>query len=337
MRCLTLARSLVAQQVEVTFACRKMTGFGREAIVKAGCELLELTAPETGELDDLAHSSWLGVRQREDVAELLARLKSKRDWIIVDHYGIDERWETAAREACDRLMVIDDLCDRHHECNLLLNQNVTPDGAYADLVPATALVLAGPRFALLRDEFAALRCNAVVRHAPVRRILVFFGGTDAANLTGMAIKALMPFRSNFDQVTVIVGAEHPSLEEIGRDCGRHNFELHVQTERMAELMVDAQLALGAAGSASWERACLGLPTIMLSAAENQVEIARSLDRLGAGVYCGPIGTVSLDDLIDEISQLTNRGDRISRMSQKAFDLVDGSGCRRVADQLMDMT
>ena len=329
MRCLTLAEGLVRQGAEVTFASRSLPEFSTAMLAALGMATVALPAVSTPAGRNLAHAHWLGCSQEEDARAVIeARPGIVWDWLVVDHYGLDRTWETAMRAVARRIMVIDDLADRHHDCELLLDQNHYPDleTRYDGKVPPDCRLLLGPRFALLRREFQELRQRVGPRQGPVRRLLVFMGGVDGGNFTGRVIEAL----AGLDvQVEVVIGAQHPARAAIERECRERNHVCHVQTERMAELMAAADLAVGGGGSASWERCCLGLPCVLVALAENQVNIAKSLAPLGAGVYLGTADEADVGRLRRAVLELVADVERFQRLSAQACDLVDGLGVERV--------
>lgn len=275
MRCLTLADALKQRGAQVRFVSRHMPENFRASLRSKGHGFKFLTSSRDGAaIDDVAHSHWLGVSQADDAAETSEALSDQAwDWLIVDHYALDARWETSARPLVKSILVIDDIADRSHDCDVLLDQNFYDDmnERYVGKVPAHCSLLLGPRYALLRQEFRDARKQAKPRSGSVKRILVFFGGVDADNYTALAIKALgrIEFSEVHVHVDVVIGAQHPYRDQIEMTCAEQAFTCHVQTDRMAELMTAADLAIGAGGSATWERCCLGLPTLTICTAENQ--------------------------------------------------------------------
>jgi UDP-2,4-diacetamido-2,4,6-trideoxy-beta-L-altropyranose hydrolase len=247
---------------------------------------------------------------------------------------LDERWERAVRGSCKKLMVIDDLADRQHDSDMLLDQNYYADmqTRYVSKVPSHCQLLLGPRYALLRKEFRTLREKVKVRAGDVKKILVFFGGVDADNYTSLAMQALVELNIK-QQVDVVIGAQDPNREQIQQACINHGFICHVQTTRMAELMAEADLAIGAGGSASWERCCLGLPALLVAVSGNQIDIAKSLDSIGACYYLGEKDAVNSSSIQHSFNELLLAPDQVLSISQQAFSLVDGLGVNRVSEAL----
>ena len=211
---------------------------------------------------DLAHAAWLGVPWQQDATETLAALgETQPAWLIVDHYALDLRWESILRPRVGKIMVIDDLADRPHDCELLLDQNLYQDmeTRYDPLVPATCAKLLGPKYALLRPEFAQARKNLRQRDGQVMRILVFFGGVDPTNETAKAIHALASIADRQFAVDVVVGSGNPHKQQIENLCAEHEgFHYHCQVDNMAELMAAADLAIGAGGDGDVGAVCCGV-------------------------------------------------------------------------------
>ncbi len=330
-RCQTLADALALRGAQVRFVCRHLTEGAAGRLQAAGHTVTRIDG--AGEPDGLPHAGWLGGAQAEDAARTRAALAGfAADWLIVDHYALDVRWERVLRERVRRIMVIDDLADRDHECDLLLDQNLYADTAvrYAQRVPAAARRLLGPRYALLRPEFTSVRGRR--RDGGVRRVLVFFGGVDAANQTGRVIALLPRVLSAQVAVDVVIGAAHPHRADIEAACAQAGYCCHVQTARMAELMAAADLAIGAGGTAVWERACAGLPALVWPVADNQHEqVATAAD---AGVLHAPL-QVGHDDeaLLRQIVALCESPHLLRALSAAGAATVDGAGAARVCRAL----
>ncbi len=340
MRCLTLADELKKHGAQIRFISRNLPTHLSDMLTEKGMEYLPLSTDVAKEsVDELVHANWLGTSQAQDAQATVQALASQLwDWIIVDHYALDERWERAVRGKCKKLMVIDDLADRQHDCDVLLDQNYYADmqTRYNGKVPLQCQLLLGPRFALLRKEFRTLRQKVKVRTGNVKKILVFFGGVDADNYTSLAITALAEMNAK-RHVDVVIGAQHPFREQIQKDCLAHGYLCHVQTTRMAELMAEADLAIGAGGSATWERCCLGLPCIVGAVAQNQVQAAKDLAIVGVARYVGTTLEITKEKLNQSLEQACNQ-DWLNKASLFGLALVDSEGVLRVTNILeKDMT
>lgn len=330
MRCLTLADELTQRGAQICFVSRYLPEYLANLLAAKGYELARLDSPENdADLDELTHAPWLGCSQAQDAKNSIKALSDKAwDWLIVDHYALDSRWESRLRQTAPKILAIDDIADRLHDCDILLDQNFYADmnTRYAGKVPDHCQLLLGPRYALLREEFRHLREQVEPRKGSVQRILVFFGGVDADNYTGRAIQALTDIGVADMQVDVVIGAQHPCREEIEAACLRYHFTCHVQTNRMAELMATADLSIGAGGGATWERCCLGLPTIAVCTAENQRK--QVADAASEGLVYAP--DLKHDLIIGHhISSLIENSCLRQLISRNAMQAVDGRGVLRV--------
>lgn len=331
MRCLTLAVELKKQGAQISFISRNLPVYLSEMLSAKGMVYMCLsTDTKLESVDDLAHSKWLGTSQFQDAqATIQALVDYPCDWIVVDHYALDMRWENAVRASCKKLMVIDDIADRQHNCDVLLDQNYYTDMQmrYIGKVPDHCQLLLGPRYALLREEFRRLRKQVKPHTGEVKRILVFFGGVDPYSYTGLAIQALAELKITLP-VDVVIGSQHPNREQIKKACLAHGYSCHVQTPRMAELMAEADLAIGAGGIATWERCCLGLSTISLCVAENQRK--QIADAAEVGLLYAPISERNLVEVIrGHVDRLLENPALIKLISNTAMKFVDGKGSLRI--------
>ncbi|MDY0273694.1 MAG: UDP-2,4-diacetamido-2,4,6-trideoxy-beta-L-altropyranose hydrolase, partial [Advenella sp.] len=295
MRCLTLANALHAEGNECHFICREHPGNLIEFIRKQGHMVHSLSYLENEKVGDknnegsvLAHATWLGASQKEDAAaseKILATIKP--EWLVVDHYALDYRWEQELKPYYQNLLVIDDLADRKHDCNILLDQTFGRKAEdYHPWVPPDCTLLCGSNYALLRPEFSQLRAYSLERRKQpqLQRLLITMGGVDKDNVTGLVLRALTCCELPQDcLITVVMGGNAPWLKEVQEQASQMPWltEVYVNVNNMAKLMADADFCIGAAGSTSWERCCLGLPTIMVVLAENQEMAATLLQEANA--------------------------------------------------------
>lgn len=339
MRCLTLAESLYKHGASIKFVSRHIPLYFVDMLKTKGCQFLQLPNIEGAKVDsDLQHADWLGVSQFEDaLATKNALSTAKCDWLIVDHYALDSKWEKTLRPVTKKIMVIDDIADREHDCDLLLDQNYYQDmqSRYKGKVPDYCKLMLGPNYALLRDEFLEIRSETKPRNGRVKQVLVFFGGMDSQNYTGKTIEAISALTEYRFDVDVVIGSQHPNKDEIIHCCARHGYFCYVQTNKMAKLIAVADLAIGAGGSASWERCTLGLPAIVLSIADNQYEIAKSLSEVGAIIFLGTGEEFTDEKLKNLIIDLYETSEKLKTMSEVAFRLVDGKGVERVIRHLYE--
>lgn len=339
MRCLTLAEALRERGAQLHFICREHTGHLIALIRQKAIPVTVLPAPmikDTVLGEDYA--VWLGVAQVEDAEQTIEALNGdKPDWLVVDHYGLDVEWEQRLRPHVSKLMVLDDLANRRHVCDVLLDQNYSAEGEqrYVGLVPDSCKLLLGTRYALLRPEYAAYRKTLHARDGQIRRVLVFFGGTDPQNATGMALEALSHPDLKHLEVVVVVGANNPHRESIVQQVLRRPFTiLHEPRPHLADLMAQADLALGAGGATTWERMCLGLPTVLVTIAENQRPAAEALAAKQLILYAGNASAISSGILSKLIIGLTSNASRLTELSVQGQLMVDGLGAERIREALL---
>lgn len=334
MRCLTLARALAARGHLCSFVCRDLPGHMAERVAtEFPVTLLPPPAPDSLPDPTPAHARWAGVSAAQDAAETRAVI-TDADVLVVDHYAFDARWQRAARPEGARLVVLDDLADRPHACDLLVDPNLGRiPGDYDALVPEAAERLTGTRYALLRPEFAAARAASLARRdGALREILIAMGGVDRDDITSRMLHALASLTlPPALRVTVVLGAAAPHLAAVTALAAALPFACTVLSgvSDMASLMTRADLAIGAAGGTAWERCTLGLPSLMLVLADNQIEGTTALARSGGAITLGlPEDPAMPDRLAAALAHLSAPA-ALAAMSDRAAALCDGKGTGRV--------
>ncbi|KIH85933.1 UDP-2,4-diacetamido-2,4,6-trideoxy-beta-L-altropyranose hydrolase [Pseudomonas batumici] len=326
-RCLSLAQVLRQGGAEVVFACRALPGHSLERIAEQGFRALALPAEYAGE--EPGASIEAPLPWQADIAALGACLvaEARFDWIVVDHYGLDHAWQTAARQWARQIAAIDDLNNRRHAVDILFDQNFTAgDPEYANRCLQPCRELFGPHYALIRDEF---RREPVPISLQPRRVLVNFGGLDAAGETWKAMRALADFSEL--EVDFIAGTANPMLASIqAMAAGQPRWRVQTFVSDFAALMARADLFIGAGGGTSWERAVLGLPTLCIAVADNQRANAERLAAAGVHVYLGSSDEVDVDSLRQAIGFLLGNVSLRRSLAEQSRRLVDGLGARRFA-------
>ena len=334
MRCLTLAKALRAQGAACQFITRALPGHLGGRIAQDGFDVALLPAPE-GPLPEgpPAHASWAGVDWQRDASDTRAALADRPDWLVLDHYAFDARWQRAVLPEGTKLMVIDDLADRPHVCDLLLDQNLGhKDSDYAAQIPAGSQCLTGPQFALLRPEFADLRVQALVGRAGrgLRHLLITMGGVDRGDATSRVLGALRgAVLPEGLQITVVMGSNAPALEQVHALAAKMPWptDVVVDVKNMAARMAAADLAIGAAGATTWERCALGLPSIVVQIADNQAGIVQALHAVGAALDPGPVQASEFSERLH--TNLREAQDSLDAIAQRAAAICDGDGVGRV--------
>ncbi|NRQ42306.1 UDP-2,4-diacetamido-2,4,6-trideoxy-beta-L-altropyranose hydrolase [Rheinheimera sp. YQF-2] len=320
MRCLTLAQALHKQGASCEFACRITAGHLADVIRSQGFTVLPL--PD------------VFITETADATATLAQLTQNYDLLIVDHYALAADYCRQLRCRCRHIMQIDDLANRVYDCDVLLDQNLLPNAEqrYSQLVPAHCKVMAGPRYALLREEFyqpAAPRVRG--------RILIGFGGSDEQNLTSLAIKAIDKLKLSDISADIVIGANNPWHAEIKQlTASLPDMKLHVQCNYMAKLMHQARLMLGGGGASHWERCISALPGLVVTVAENQQATTAYLDQLGACVWLGQAADMTAEFFAEQLCYYLSQPALLDSMGQTAAGLIPAAaGTPLVVDTIIN--
>lgn len=328
MRSIVLAEYLRSHGGQVVFLSRELPGNLIGRIAAAGFLVEALPSPD-GPVEAFSatgYEAWLGLPWADDADQCAAILgRWAPDWLIVDHYAIDRRWQEGLADRFDRLLVLDDLANRPHVADALLEQSYSTSGArrYDRLVPSQCRVMCGPRQVFLRAGLRSMGAAAESDRAqPVRRILVFFGGVDATDQTSKAIDALATLDLQGIAVDVVIGSAHPARQALLRRQGVNPwFRLHVAPENFDLLLASSDLCIGAGGVSAWERFFLQLPSIALAIAANQVDALSDAQRDGLLCYLGPDRSIFGEDLAAAVSALLHDPERRRFMQMRMRDVM----------------
>ena len=319
MRCLTLAhRFKKDKNAKVVFVMRDLPGNLIDVVEVQGFEVLKLP-PANQKYSLSGYGLWLTVPIDVDAQQTIEVLQhyfqehscDAVDILIVDSYALDEQWELMLRPYCREIMVIDDLANRKHDCDILLDQNfyLNKDARYAGLVPEHCKMLLGPEHALLREEFCEAKKHLRKRDGNIKNILVFYGGSDLTNETEKAIKALVQLHYEGYSFTadIITGLSNSRRGKIEKICSKYHFlHYYCQVSNMAEFMNKADLMLGAGGSTTWERLYMELPALVTAVAENQIQGCEDCSQAGVIDYIGESEKVTADVIVNALfAQLYN--------------------------------
>ncbi len=334
MRCLSLANRMRESGWEVRFISRHIPVPLADRVRSSGVALTLLPPFEGGEWarPDNGYASWLRAPKLRDATDTIDTLVGKSwDWIVVDHYSLDEAWEEQVGKVTRaRVLAIDDLANRRHAAAVLLDQNLIVNSAerYAKLLRDGTVALLGPQYALLSAEFVKIRAEMAPRDGSVENVMVMFGGADDTNATADAVEALGRLKKEV-RVVVVVGAAYAHLTDLKTRCEDLGFELHYDSSNVAQLMQHADFSVGAAGSTSWERCCLGVPAVCVPCAENQHPIAAGLRWAGTAVVASRDDLKDSDGFASLLDGLFINDVELRSLSNRARALVDGQGTTRV--------
>jgi UDP-2,4-diacetamido-2,4,6-trideoxy-beta-L-altropyranose hydrolase len=321
MRCRALAAAVRARGADVLFVCRASPGHLIDLLETDGYDVA--TLPATPAPEDA------------DATETLAVLPATYDWIVVDHYALGAVWENKLRIKAKRILAIDDMANRAHACDILLDQNFSanPAARYAGLVPDGAQLCLGPRYALLTDSYQSLPARRAA-HPDVRRVLISFGGADLPDMTGVALAAMADPAFASIAVDIVIGRSYPHRDRLQAAArSRPGTTIHAPRPTLADLLGIADIAIGAGGITSWERCRAGVPSVVVTLAENQVPATRDLAAAGIVHYAGSSDTIDADSLRDAVRALRDDPAARARMTALGQILVDGHGAPRMAELL----
>ena len=323
-RCINLSEVMRSRGNEVLFICRDDEAKSFRALEDRLFATVLLPMLAVGET----------VNQQEDAQQTIQALQGERpDWLVIDSYQLSKDWEQLLRPYVAKIAVIEDLSGREHDCDLLIDQNYSERSAasFEKFVPKTCELLLGPRFALIGEQFRKLR-ELKSKPAPeLKRIFVFCGGSDPQNLTQQVIDEIACAELSNIAVDVVVGAQNKTFDREAALKLNANIEIHNAGGKFARIMSIADLAIGAGGTTSWERMCLGIPSIVASIAENQNSACEKLGRDGLINYLGTQSSLKPGAIREAVFEAKNKYPSLFDQVERLQFLVDGRGCERIAD------
>ncbi|WP_432453511.1 MULTISPECIES: UDP-2,4-diacetamido-2,4,6-trideoxy-beta-L-altropyranose hydrolase [unclassified Agarivorans] len=351
-RCISLAKALQETGIEVTFLCRELIGNLNSLITLQGFELLALTSVQHQSLNNhCSHANWLESGYTDEIKEsqstiqqfLIEKKIKTLDWLIVDHYAIEQQWHISLSPYCHKLIQIDDLADRKFNCDFLINSSIFPEqlACYDGLINSKCKTLLGPQFAFVRKSFAEQKTMLKPFNERINRktILMFFGGVDSKNETLKALKGTIKLiKSNRLHCTVVLGVNNPNKNKIERYCQSRSDMLtaKIQVDNMEQLMSEAFLFIGANGSTIWECCTLGLPAITASIASNQALLAKTLDKKHIIRWLGDCNNTQEASYSKALELAINDKKALHKQSKLMLNLLDGQGPYNTIRHIEDM-
>lgn len=315
MRCMTLAESLRERDVRCIFASSEET---RKTVPVLDARGFEVISPS--EIPNV-----------------------NSDLLIVDHYGLDKTYETSARAWAKKIAVIDDLANRPHNCDLLIDQTYGRKADdYKSLVPHGCHIFTGENYMILRPQFFLARQKAKERRAKnnaLKRVLVAVGSTNLNNVVVKILEGLMLVSGQKLQIDVVLSSGASNLNGVENVISVlnnnqiHEAKLHLDVQDMASLMVEADIAIGAGGTTTWERCCLGLPTLMLELADNQVPTIDALTKVGAIIPIGHVDSLIPEKMASYFENNVISPSVLNNLADISFGICDGMGLERVVNAL----
>ena len=325
MRCLTIAHELRKRGATISFICCDLPGHIGQYATEKGFTVSLLPAAKWDWQEDANRT----VRVLRQIGHV--------DCVIVDHYDIDEQWETIVQNFAGKIVVIDDLANRHHLCNVLVDATMSDQPErYDHLVPRNCRLLLGTSYAMLRNEFRKEKAKQRKRTGEIKRLLVFFGGSDPTMETLRALQVLKKDKYTHLSIDIIVGRSNPKREEIVELCEAFpHMQCTIQVENMAERMRKADVSIGAGGSTTWERCYMGLPAIVIVTAENQLALTEVVSKAGAVCYIGASRQVNGLMIERAFDELLNNSAFVREMSEKAERIMGEDRIQELIDRIME--
>jgi UDP-2,4-diacetamido-2,4,6-trideoxy-beta-L-altropyranose hydrolase len=339
-RCLTLARELQGLKCQVRFVMRQADGNLVAKIVESGVEARFFQIDQLRDVKSDLDTGPLSEQMQLNDAKLTLGLLDdwSPNWIIVDHYGLGAVWEKELRNTGAKICVLDDLANRNHVCDVLLDANYVEPGhqcRYDGLVPSNCRKLIGTSYALLNPHYALMQKLLPDADGLVRRVFVFFGGTDSSNLSSKVLEALSAPKLAHLVIDMVLGSNFMHREQvIALAASRGNVNVHHNLQSLAGLMARADLAIGAGGIATWERMCLGVPSLIAIVAPNQERVISALTIRGYVASLAAGKSASCEEWGKTVSALISDRDKLVSMVEKSRNMVDGMGARCVAHLLL---
>lgn len=325
MRCFALAQKFKEKNASISFIVRKHPNNISHFLEEQGFNVFYLKNKNYYWKEDAI--------QTKKIIESIGNV----DWLVVDNYTLDIKWEKFLKPYIKKLMVIDDMTLRKHECDLLLDQNYYENikKLYFEFIPKKCSLLIGPKFALIRNEFYEIRNNLKLRDGLINRILISFGGSDCTNETIKVIKAIKELDNHKINVDLLLTASNKNSKKIQKILSKFsNITVHYQNFNVSKLMKNADLSIGAGGSSTWERCCLGLPSIVTVSAKNQLQLTNEITKKGCIINLGITKKTSSKDYLNAIRNLNKSV--LSRMSKNGLKLVDGKGTIRIVKEMLNL-
>jgi len=336
MRCITLAKSLRKKFASILFISNQIPRNLADFIEDEGFKVYNIEGYTYVEKQRIISTTKKKLIENDvtQTREIIQSYKNTENWLIIDHYGIDKKWENKIHKYVEKIIVIDDLANRKHDCDVIIDQNFYRKmKRYEKLVPRDCMQLEGPKYALLRSEFKSIR-KKLKRKYRLCCILVSFGGSDPTNETYKVLRALMILNLKC-KIDVAVGSNNPNKNLIKRLCSNISFcSFHEQSKNIAKLMTKADLAIGAGGSMTWERCCLGLPAIVSILSDDQQKLTEEVAKIGCVINLGRASKLTSINYVNALRNVEIK--MLQRMSEKCLRLVDGCGTKRVVNKIFQI-
>ena len=329
MRCLTIANQMKKHNYNVSIISSKEKNNLDQLFIKNGYKIYHVNNKKI----DLRkiHEKY----DLEQTKKILKNINKKIDLLLVDHYSLGFNWEKSLRRLVEKIVVIDDLNNRKHDCDLIVDQGLHHNmkKAYRHLVTNNCKILLGPKYAILRPEFHQIREKLPNQNKKIERIIISFGGSDPNGDTIKALDGIMKIKNREFRIDVIVGKSNLKYKKIMRMCEKMiKTRCFYNVKKIASVMSKCDLAIGSGGSTTWERCCLGIPSIVCIASQDQNEATNILYSKKCIINLGQSKKIMPSDFANAIENMTYEKRR--KMRGECLKLVDGNGTKRIIQKIL---
>jgi len=321
MRCLTLAQELKNNFDKIIFLTRKDSGDFTETIMKNEFEVIFIPTNNDSDI----------------IKNIVTTNSENKNFLLIDHYDVDSNFESSLKNIFEKIFVIDDLANRKHDCDLLIDQNYYRDlnHRYKKLIQNDTITLLGSKYAIIRPEFRNINKKTIKKNSQIKKILVSFGGSDPTNECKKALDALCSIENNQFEIVAIVGIYNNKFERLKKLYEKYsNIKIYRHVNDLSQLMLNSDLFIGAGGTTTWERFYMGLPSIVTIISDDQKESIEFLSDMGHVINLGLAKNVTMKTYIQTLQKLNS--DLIYNMSLNNQKLVDGNGSNRIKRQIIEL-
>ena len=313
-RCLNLANSI--ENANIEFICKNFNN-NSSNILKNKYKVHLIKSQNNINLNI---NTWLGESQFEDAKKTIEIIKNKNiDWLFIDHYNINKEWEDYLKPHVKKIFVIDDYTNRHHNCDILLNQQIENDKI--NIIPNTCKLLLGRKYILIKEKY--LKISQEKQYpTKLKRINIFMGGGDPSNETLKIIKICYNLNNKLNNpfiFDIVVGSSNKNKEIIKKYCkNKKEFNFYYNIDFMEKLLLNTDLAIGACGGTSYERCIMKVPTLVICIAENQKTVLQKFIDNNTIKYLGTINDNYEKKLINNMLYFYNNINELKKMSENCF-------------------
>jgi UDP-2,4-diacetamido-2,4,6-trideoxy-beta-L-altropyranose hydrolase len=334
-RCLSLASALCEAGAQVRLISRDLGVDVSYLLRDTGVAhtVLTTTAVSQTIADFVPHATWAGIGWQEDAVQTADVLREWQPaWVVVDEYAFDARWHRfVSAQLGSRIAVIDDLADRDLFADLLVDHNYHKNHRekYLGCVEPNTAILGGPRFALLGPSYAHAKPFSVRKE--VESIGIFMGGTDPSDLSSVVLRACREFVGFTGVIEIVATRSYAHVEKLNALAAKWpNTSISCDLPDLSDFFSRHDLQIGAGGGATWERCCVGVPTLLIIAADNQRAVLPALADMNVADVLEDSASFNEEMIAKSINALLRNYVRRSELNKQCRKIVDGLGARRVS-------